>query len=120
MRTLNWTSSALRLYNACVASTPNRDVFVFAYRGDPLDFVALLPWLCMTVFAIAGLVAALYFLRFLRNWEIEKPEDENSLLTKFREMHRSRELSAEEYRDVRIRLAEQMRDRVEESSEDQR
>jgi hypothetical protein len=93
---------------------------VFAYRGDPLDFVTLLPWLCVTVFAIGGLVAALYFLRFLRNWQLEKPDDENSLLTKFREMHRAGELSAEEYRDVRIRLAEQMRDRTEESSEQER
>jgi hypothetical protein len=35
-------------------------------------------------------------------------------------MHRAGELSAEEYRDVRIRLAEQMRDRTEESSEPER
>jgi hypothetical protein len=90
---------------------------VFAYRGDLLSFVDLLPWLCVTVFAIGGLVAALYFLRFLRNWQLEKPDDENTLLTKFRDMHRSGELSAEEYRDVRIRLAEQMRDRTDQAED---
>lgn len=93
---------------------------MFAIRGDPLSFIDLLPWLCATVFAIGGLAGAIYFLRFLRNWELDKPDDENALLSKFRDMHHSGELSAEEYRDVRIRLAEQMKDRPDSTADEQR
>jgi hypothetical protein len=87
---------------------------VLAFRGDPLSFVDLLPWLCVTVFAIGGLVAAMFFLRFLRGWQLERPDDEGSLLAQFRELHRNGEISAEEYREVRISLAEQMRPHGEE------
>src|SRR5262245_56136105 len=89
---------------------------VFAYRGDPLDFVQLLPWLCVTVFAIGGLAAAVYFLRFLRKWQLEKPDDEQALLGQFRDLHRSGKLSADEFGKVRISLAEQMKRRAEEST----
>jgi hypothetical protein len=79
--------------------------------------VDLLPWLCITVFAIGGLVAALYFLRFLRDWQLDKPDDESTILGSFRELHRSGELSAEEFRVVRTSLAEQMKRREEEESQ---
>ena len=87
---------------------------MFAFRGDPLSFIDLLPWLCVTVFAIAGLVAAMYFLRFLRNWQADEPDDESTMLARFRELHRKGELSAEEFREIRISLAEQMRRRADE------
>lgn len=90
------------------------NVFVVAYRADPLKIVDVLPWLCITVFAIGGLIAALYLLRFLRNWQLEKPDDESTLLNQFRDLQRSGELSEAEFREVRIRLAEQMRQRAEE------
>ncbi len=90
---------------------------VFAFRGDPLKFVELLPWLCVTVFAVGGLIAALYFLRFLKNWQSEEPDDEQSLLVRFRDLHRKGKLSADEFREVRISLAEQMKRRAEESQD---
>jgi len=88
---------------------------VLAYRADPLKFVEVLPWLCVTVFAIAGLIAALFLLRFLRNWQLDRPDDEHTLLNRFRDLHRSGELSEAEFREVRISLAEQMKRRAEES-----
>lgn len=95
------------------------DIDVFAFRGDPLSFIDLLPWLCVTVFAIAGLVAAMYFLRFLRNWQADEPDDESTMLARFRELHRKGELSAEEFREIRISLAEQMRRRADEIPPDE-
>ena len=88
---------------------------VLAFLGDPLKFVELLPWLCATVFALGGLVSALYFLRFLRGWQSEKPDDEETMLNQFRDLHQDGELSAEEFREVRVSLAEQMKRRAEES-----
>ena len=90
------------------------DIDVFAFRGDPLKFIDLLPWLCVTVFAIAGLVAAMFFLRFLRNWQLDEPDDESTMLARFRELRRKGELSEEEFREIRISLAEQMRRRADE------
>jgi hypothetical protein len=87
---------------------------VFAFRGDPLSFIDLLPWLCATVFAVGLLVAAMYFLRFLRNWQADEPDNEQTMLTRFRDLHRKGELSAEEFREIRFRLAEQMQRRADE------
>ncbi len=95
------------------------NIDVFAFRGDPLSFIDLLPWLCAMVFAIGALVAAMYFLRFLRNWQAEEPDNEQTMLTRFRELHRKGELSAEEFREIRISLAEQMRRRADESKSDE-
>ena len=92
---------------------------MFAFRGDPLSFIDVLPWLCAMVFAVGLLIAAMYFLRFLRNWQTEEPDNEQSMLTRFRELHRKGELSAEEFREIRIRLAEQMRRRADESKSDE-
>lgn len=91
------------------------NIDVFAFRGDPLSFIDVLPWLCAMVFAVGLLVAAMYFLRFLRNWQAEEPDNEQTMLARFRELHRKGELSEAEFREIRISLAEQMRRRADES-----
>ena len=99
---------------SCRPEERSSNIDVFAFRGDPLKFVDLLPWLCATVFALGGLVAVIFFLRFLRNWQADQPDDEKTMLTRFRDLHRKGELSAEEFREIRISLAEQMRRRADE------
>ena len=93
---------------------------VFAFRGDPLKFVDALPWLCVTVFAMGLLVGAMFLFRFLRNVKINEPDSEETLRAKFREMHRQGELSAQEYREIQVSLAEQMLRRAEEDAEKKR
>jgi uncharacterized membrane protein len=92
-------------------------LIVFAFRGDPLKFIDALPWLCVTVFAMGLLVAAMFLFRFLRKMKFDDPDSEETLRAKFREMHRQGELSAEEYREVQVTLAEQMMRRAEEEAE---
>ena len=93
---------------------------MFAFYGDPLKFVDALPWLCATVFAMGLMIAAMFVLRFLRFWKLDEPESEESLRNKFREMHREEELTAEEYREVQLRLAEQMIAEAEKEAEKRR
>ena len=58
--------------------------------------------------------------RVLRFWEVDEPDDENKLLAGFTELHRAGKLSYEEYREIQIRLAEQVQNRIEEREAKQR
>jgi hypothetical protein len=90
---------------------------VFGFRGDPLKFVDALPWLCVTVFAMGLLIAAMFLFRFLRNIKLDEPDDAATLRAKFRELRQQGELTAEEYREIQVRLAEQVMRQAEEEAE---
>ena len=95
-------------------------VALFAVQRDPLVIVDLIKWLLL-FFVLVGLgAAAMYFLRFLRNWQLEDPSDPETLRTRFRELHRQGELTAQEYREVQITLAEQAERRREEAEAQKR
>ena len=87
---------------------------LFAVRRDPLAIVDVIPWLLL-FFVLIGLgAAAMYFLRFLRSWQLEDPSDPATLRARFRELHRQGELTVQEYREVQITLAEHAERRREE------
>lgn len=95
-------------------------VVPFAVRGDPTVIVDAIPWL-LVVFVLIGLgAAAVYFLRFLRHWQFDDPADPETLRTEFRELHRQGKLTAEEYREVQVTLAEQAERRREEAEAQKR
>ena len=95
-------------------------VVLFAVRRDPTVIVDLIPWL-LGLFVLIGLgAAAVYFLRFLRNWQLEDPSDPESLRARFRELHRQGELTVQEYREVQLTLAEHAERRREEAEAQKR
>lgn len=84
-------------------------------RRDPLAIVDVIPWLLLFLVLIGAGIAAVYFLRSLRNWQMADPDDPATLRAKFRELHRQGKLSAEEYREVQISLAELAERRAEDA-----
>jgi phosphoglycerol transferase MdoB-like AlkP superfamily enzyme len=91
---------------------------VFAFRPDPLAIIDVLPWLFALIVAVVAVVAAAYFLRFLRHWQVGDPDNEQTLRARFRELHQQGLLSFEEYREIQITLAEQMRQHAEAAERD--
>lgn len=74
--------------------------------GLPLhSFAQVLMWLAVIVFLMAGLV-------YLMRWMRESGEDEvagsGDLMTSFRDIHSRGQLSDEEYRTIKSRLAARM------------
>ena len=92
---------------------------LFAIR-DPTVIVDLIPWLLL-LFVLIGLgAAAVYFLQFLRSWQLEDSTDPETLRSRFRKLHRQGELTAQEYREVQITLAEHAERRREEAEAQKR
>ena len=74
--------------------------------GLPLEHVArVLFWLAVIVFLTAGVV---YLIRRMRDTGGEPAESSGELLTKFRDIHAQGDLSDEEYRTIKSRLAAKM------------
>jgi hypothetical protein len=65
-------------------------------------------WVGLFIVVVAGGIGLIISLRFLRNYQLENVYDEQSLLKNFRELHKQGKLSYEEFREVQIRLMEQM------------
>lgn len=78
--------------------------------GLPLEHVArVLFWLAVIMLLTAGVV---YLIRRMRNTDDEAPESAGELLTKFRDIHAQGDLSDEEYRTIKSRLAARMQDEL--------
>src|SRR5262249_39066338 len=97
-----------------VLKTNREFLRVFAARPDPGAFVDVLPWVLLLLAGIGVVIAAAYLLRFLRHWKLDDPDNETTLLARFRELHRAGKLSFEEFREIQLNLAEQMERRSEE------
>jgi uncharacterized membrane protein len=74
--------------------------------GLPLEHVArVLFWLAVIVFLTAGVV---YLIRRMRDTGNEATESSGEMLTKFRDIHAQGDLSDDEYRTIKSRLATKM------------
>lgn len=74
--------------------------------GLPLQAVArVLMWLAIIVLLLAGLV---YLMRRLRESDDRDAAGSGDLLTSFRDIHERGQLSDEEFREIRSRLAAKM------------
>ena len=74
--------------------------------GLPLQSLArVLMWLAVIVFLVAGLV---YLMRWLRGADEDESSQSGDLLTSFRDIHSRGQLSDDEYRTIRSRLAARM------------
>ena len=74
--------------------------------GLPLEHVArVLLWLAVMVLLTAGVV---YLIRRMRDTGGEATESSGELLTKFRDIHAQGDLSDEEFRSIKSRLAAKM------------
>ena len=74
--------------------------------GLPLEHVArVLLWLAVMMLLTAGVV---YLIRRMRDTGDEATESSGELLTKFRDIHAQGDLSDEEFRSIKSRLAAKM------------
>lgn len=78
--------------------------------GLPLQSLArVLMWLAVIVFLVAGLV---YLMRWLRESGDDETGQSGDLLTSFRDIHSRGQLSDDEYRTIKSRLATRMQGKL--------
>jgi hypothetical protein len=79
-------------------------------RGIPFEAVAkVLLWLAVIAALLAGVA---YIMRRLRDSGGEDAGRSGDLMTSFREIHEAGQLSDEEFRSIKSRLAERMQDEL--------